>query len=291
MPFKIIRRSFVTQHLRGPLHTVFAASMTTKSSSDWDATRYLRFADERTRPARDLLAQIPLESPAHIVDLGCGPGNSTQLLAERYPTSELTGVDSSPNMLDKARALLPDVDFSRDDLRSYAPNKKVDLFFSNAVFHWLSDEERIPAIKRLLQSQPSSGVFALQVPDNLSEPSHLAMLETAADDGPWTKVLKSHRPGRDSLPSPWKLYNEFKPLCSKVDIWHTHYQHRLESHEAIADWLKSTGLRPFLEPLDVTQRKAFLKGYTERLRKAYPTLVDGGVLLKFPRLFVILTRS
>ncbi|KAL9112120.1 MAG: hypothetical protein Q9227_003497 [Pyrenula ochraceoflavens] len=263
---------------------------TNRSTSDWNATRYLRYADERTRPARDLLAQVPLRSPARIVDLGCGPGNSTELVATKYPKSELTGVDSSPNMLEKAREQLPDVNFQLNDLQSYSPTGPIDLFFSNATFQWLPSEEQIPVIQRLLKSQPIGGVFALQVPDNLNEPSHAAMRETAAN-GPWNAVFEARKPARLSFHSPQILYDALKPLCSKVDIWHTVYQHPLENHVAIVDWLKSTGLRPFLEPLNEQQQEGFLGEYLERLRKAYPTSTDGRVLLRFPRLFLVLVRG
>ena len=258
-------------------------------AADWEAARYLKFENERTRPARDLLAQIPLQSPSRIVDLGCGPGNSTELLAARYPSAKLSGMDSSPNMLEKARAVLPNVKFELGDLRTCTPTEQVDLFYSNAVFQWLTPEERIPAIKRLLDLQPEGGVFAMQVPDNFSEPSHVAMRDVASEP-PFDSNYKSTSTGNRAFPPPTELYDALKPLCESVDIWHTYYQHRLESHEAIVDWLRSTGLRPFLEPLDDDQQRDFLRRYLERIRKEYSVLVDGGVLLRFPRLFVVLVK-
>jgi len=265
-----------------------ATSSTT--APDWNANRYLRFDDERTRPARDLLAQVPLDAPHQIVDLGCGPANSTALLAERYAQSRITGLDSSRDMLEKARARLSNVDFVLGNVQSYTPDQPVNLFFSNAALHWLSAGELLPTITRLLGSQPSGAVFALQVPDNVAEPSHVSMAETAAVAGPWSHALKGVKAGRDPFPSPTKLYNALKPLCSKVDIWQTRYQHRLEGPEAIVAWFKESGLRPFLEPLDEMQQEAFLRAYTERITRAYPRLDDGGVLLGFPRLFVVATR-
>ena len=256
--------------------------------SDWEPTRYLRFEDERTRPARDLLAQIPITSPKVVVDLGCGPGNSTELLAARYTSSRLIGMDSSPAMVEKARARLPDIAFETGDLCTYEPNAEVDLFYSNAVFQWVAESDRVPAILRLLQNQRSQGVFAFQVPDNFDEPSHVAMRETAAEG--WQDAIDLKATGNRAFPSASELYNAFQPLCSKVDLWHTAYQHRLENAEAIVDWLRSTGLRPFLDPLNDGQRSAFLDAYLARIRRAYPPLVDGGVLLKFPRLFCVLTR-
>jgi trans-aconitate 2-methyltransferase len=250
------------------------ATMATSATSDWEATRYLNFESERTRPARDLLAQVHLTSPSRIVDLGCGPGNSTALLAARYPSAKLTGIDSSPNMLEQARKVLPDASFELGDLRTYTPTGQVDLFYSNAVFQWLKADERGSAIKILLEFQPEGGVLAIQVPDNLDEPSHVAMRETAAQ-ATFREVYGARTPARDTFPSPIMLYDELKPLCTKVDIWHTYYQHRLADAEAIVDWVQTTGLRPYLEPLNEEQKEHFLKDYLGRIQREYPPLDRG----------------
>ena len=273
------------------LRNLSRATMATKAT-DWEASRYLRFENERTRPARDLLAQVPLAAPSRIVDLGCGPGNSTELLAARYPNAKLAGIDTSQNMLEKARTVLPNVDFELGDLFSYTPPEPVDLFYSNAVFQWLPASDRVPAIERLLSFQPQGGVFAIQVPDNFLEPSHVAMRETAAEP-PFNETYAAKNTAataRETFPSPFDFYNALKPMCQRVDIWHTFYQHHLENPEAIVDWLRSTGLRPFLEPLDENHKEAFLQSYLQKIRESYPDLVDGGVLLRFPRLFVILVK-
>ncbi|KAL4781295.1 S-adenosyl-L-methionine-dependent methyltransferase [Aspergillus varians] len=261
---------------------------TTMAASDWSAKQYLKFEAERTRPSRDLLAQVPLESPNHVVDLGCGPGNSTAVLLAQYPNACVTGMDSSPDMIQKARATLPDVDFSVDNLGTYAPQRPVDLFFSNAVFQWLPRGQRLQIIKRLIESQPQGGVFAFQVPDNLTEPSHVAMRETAAS-GPWAHTLNSA--GRDEFQSPQEIYDELKPICRDVNIWHTHYYHSLENHEAVMEWVKGSGLRPFIDPLSPTDKDSFLKAYLGRLENRYPTSIDGRVLLRYPRLFVVAVRN
>ncbi|KAL4903066.1 hypothetical protein BDW74DRAFT_157350 [Aspergillus multicolor] len=259
----------------------------TMASTDWSAKQYLKFEAERTRPSRDLLAQIPLDSPRNIVDLGCGPGNSTAVLLSQYPNARIAGIDSSPDMIRKARETLPRVEFTVDDLSTYTPQEPVDLFFSNAVFQWLPRNQRLEIIKRLIQLQPSGGVFAFQVPDNLAEPSHVAMQETAAD-GPWSEVKSAVR---DSFQSPQEIYDELKPLCADVNIWHTQYNHSLENHEAVVEWVKGTGLRPFIDPLSPADRDAFLKAYLARLEKAYPISIDGRVFLRYPRLFVVAVRN
>ncbi|KKK18725.1 hypothetical protein AOCH_002406 [Aspergillus ochraceoroseus] len=272
----------------GSFRRGFHRSRINMATKDWSAQQYLKFEAERTRPSRDLLAQVPLKSPKRIVDLGCGPGNSTAVLLSRYPGSHVTGIDSSPDMIRKARSAIPNIEFTVQDLTAYSPDEPVDLFFSNAVFQWLSRSDRISVMKKLIQSQPSGGVFAFQVPDNLMEPSHAAMRETAAD-GPWAKTLSTA--ARDTFQSPQEIYDELQPLCSAVNMWHTHYYHSLEGHEAVMEWVKGTGLRPFIDPLSPADRDAFLKDYLSRLEKLYPKSVDGRVLLRYPRLFVVAVRE
>ena len=260
--------------------------------SDWSATQYLKFLDERTRPARELLAQVPMASPERIVDLGCGPGNSTAVLVERYPAAQVLGMDSSTDMIAKAKAALPDIEFEISDLRTYEPTPGVDLFFSNAVFQWLSSSDRIRIITRLLRSQTVGGTVAFQVPDNLMEPCHVAMREIAEQpDAPWRAALQQSPPNRDTFQTPQELYDALTPLCSHLNIWYTIYHHVLESHEAIVEWVKGTGLRPFIDPLSADQQAAFLQAYLERLTTLYPTQTDGKVLLRYPRLFVVAVRS
>ena len=256
----------------------------------WDPVQYSLFEDERTRPCRDLVSRIPLQSPRTIVDLGCGPGNSTAVLASRFPQSCLVGMDSSPDMIKKAKDRLPETEFILADLISYTPSDPVDLFVSNAVFHWLPAADRASVMARLICSQPSGGVFAFQVPDNLSEPSHEAMRQTALN-GPWATTLKALQVGRDALQSPREIYDYLKPLCSTIDFWHTTYYPVLENHAAIVEWLKSTALQPFLDPLSAEERKGFVDAYLNRLKDAYPVCHDGKVILPYPRFFMVAIKA
>lgn len=255
--------------------------------ADWNPQLYTRFEDERTRPARDLLMAVPLSDARRVFDLGCGPGNSTELLAARYPGARLTGMDSSPAMLESARERLPQAEFVAADLRDWAPPEPADVLFSNAVFQWVPDHAAVLA--RLAQTLAPGGVLAVQMPDNLGEPSHVAMRE-AAMDGPWRSKLEGALGARQVLPPPGDYYDLLRPLCTRVDIWRTAYQHPLAGLPAIVEWLKSTGLRPFLEPLDEAEREAFLDNYRSRLAFHYPARVDGTVLLAFPRLFIVAQR-
>lgn len=259
------------------------------ATKDWNATQYLRFEEERTRPSQDLAARIPLQSPRHIVDLGCGPGNSTAVLASRFPKAHVTGLDSSPDMIEKAKKRLPGTEFTLADLNSYTPSGPVDVFYSNATFQWLPPADRINVITKLIKSQESGGIFAFQVPDNLSEPSHDLMRQTALD-GPWASTFKSFE-GRYYIQSPLEMYDHLKPLCSTVDMWHTTYYHVLDGHEAIVEWVKSTGLRPFIDPLSPDQREGFLEAYLHRIKEAYPLCYDGKVILPFPRFFMVAVKA
>lgn len=289
-PLSSYRSSRVFVQSSVPLARGFVTSAARMAEKDWSASQYLKFEAERTRPSRDLLSQVPLKSPSRIVDLGCGPGNSTEVLAKYYPEARVSGMDSSPDMIEKAKARLPQMEFELGDLKTYAPKEPVDLFFSNAVFQWVPHDQRIGIMKHLIETLPSGGVFAFQVPDNYHEPSHVSMRETAKEE-PWSGALNGGEPARVPFQSPVVLYDELKPLCSDVNIWHTYYQHALDGHEAIAEWLKGSGLRPFIDPLSAEDREQFLKGYLERIAKAYPVQYDGKVLLRFPRLFVVAVKA
>lgn len=254
-------------------------------TEDWNPALYLAFEDERTRPPRDLLARVPLARPRRVIDLGCGPGNSTELLAQRWPDAEVIGVDNSPAMIEQARARLPGLRFELADLVSWTPPEDTELLFANAVFQWVPDH--LDVLARLLDQLAPGGVLAVQMPDNVNEPSHLLMEEAAAA-GPWAARVAGA--ARDVLPAVGVYYDRLAPLARQVDIWHTLYNHPLAGPGAIADWFRSTGLRPYLAPLDVAEREAFLADYTARLARAYPARVDGKVLLRFPRLFIVAVR-
>ena len=254
-------------------------------AEDWNPALYLQFEDERTRPPRDLLARVPLTRPRRVVDLGCGPGNSTELLAQRWPEAEVIGIDNSPAMIEQARARLPGARFELGDLADWQPPEGTDLLFANAVFQWVPDH--LDVLARLVAALPQSGVLAVQMPDNVNEPSHLLMEATAAA-GPFADRVAGV--ARDTLPSVGAYYDRLALLARHVDIWHTLYNHPLAGAAAIAEWFRSTGLRPYLAPLDEAERAAFLKDYTARLAQAYPARVDGKVLLRFPRLFLVAVR-
>jgi trans-aconitate 2-methyltransferase len=256
-------------------------------SQDWSARQYLKFEDERTRPPRDLLAQVPLQSPRRVVDLGCGPGNSSELLIARYPQAEVIGLDSSPDMLRQARERLPGRTFVSGDLASWSPQERIDLLFANAVFQWVPDHPAV--LRRLIEALPQGGVLAVQMPDNTTEPA-LELMREVAGVGPWAAKLATSSAARDDLPTTADYYDLLRPVCGHLDIWHTVYNHVMAGPQGIVEWFKGSALRPFLSPLDDEMRQGFLADYTARIASAYPSRFDGKVLLRFPRLFILAVR-
>ena len=255
--------------------------------AEWSPGQYLKFEDERTRPAAELLLRVPVERVRRVLDVGCGPGNSTELLAGRYPQAEIVGIDSSPEMIAAARKRLPSADFAVADIGDYAPAMPFDVIFGNAVFQWVPDH--IDVVVRLFATCPPGGALALQVPDNRNEPTHMLMAAVARG-GPWREKLEEPI-RRDSIPPPAEYYDRLRPLAAAVDVWHTTYYHVLPGPEAIVEWVKGTGLRPWLDRLDEGEREAYLAAYTGRIAESYPPLVDGRVMLRFPRLFVVAVRG
>jgi trans-aconitate 2-methyltransferase len=254
---------------------------------DWNARQYLKFEDERTRPPRDLLAQVPLQHPRLVVDLGCGPGNSTELLVERFPQSEIIGLDSSPDMLRKARERLPQCIFIEADIASWTADPRADLLFANASFQWIPDHPQV--LQRLLESLPAGGVLAAQMPDNTRESSHALQREVAVS-GPWEDYPEMKAAPRGDLPAPEIYYDLLKPVCTQIDIWHSIYNHVMPSPQAIVEWFKGSALQPYLSPLDAAAREKFLAAYAKKIAAAYKPRFDGKVLLRFPRLFIVAVR-
>ena len=190
-------------------------------------------------------------------------------------------------MLRQARERLPGHTFIEANIAHWAPPAGTDVVFANAVFQWVPDH--LKHLKRLIGSLSGGGVLAVQMPDNLDEPSHILMREVAHME-PWRKQLAKVAELRDALPRPGAYYDALKPLCSRLEIWHTIYNHALDDAEAIVEWVKGSGLRPFLDPLEPPQRKAFVADYTARIAASYLPQADGKVLLRFPRLFIVATR-
>ncbi len=254
----------------------------------WSASQYLKFEDERTQPARDLLEGVPLETVGRAVDLGCGPGNSTELLVARYPDAEITGVDSDENMLAAARNRLPALTFEQADLAGWAPSQPVDLLFANAVFQWLPDH--LDVMDRLMDCLNPGGVLAVQMPNNLGEPSHLLMEETL-HDGPWASGFAGKSLRRRTLPDRQVYRDRLAPKARDVRTWSIVYRHPMADAAAIVAMVQSTGLRPYLAAVGEDNAEAFLDAYRARIDAAYPPQADGKRLFPFPRFFLVAQRA
>ena len=253
----------------------------------WSAKQYTTFEDERTRPVRDLVAAIPHQAARMAIDLGCGPGNSTEVLAARFPDAVVSGIDSSQDMIDAARKRLPAMPFEVADIATW-DGPAVDVILSNAVLQWLPGHDTL--LPRLVGKLTPGGCLAVQMPDNLDEPAHRLMRELAAA-GPWAEKLANAAGSRAARATAGWYYSLLRPHCSRLDVWLTTYYHPLAGGAAaVVEWFKGSGLRPFLAPLDEAEREAFLAQYQSLVAEAYPALDDGTVLLPFPRLFIVATR-
>lgn len=256
------------------------------SPTSWDPRAYLAFSEARGRPAADLIARITQTAPARIFDLGCGAGNITRLLADRWPRALVTGVDSSATMLARARANGPDIHWAQQDIAAWTPDETADLIFSNAALHWLDGHETLFA--RLISYLTPGGELAVQMPRNAHAPSHRAIAETATNERWKDRLVPLLRDAPVHAP---KVYiDTLSAPTSSLDVWETTYWHVLEGDNPVVEWTKGTVLRPFLEVLADTDRQAFLDAYGERIAEAYPLLSDGKTLFPFRRLFIVAKR-
>jgi trans-aconitate 2-methyltransferase len=253
----------------------------------WSAKQYVAFESERTRPVRDLLAAVPTTDVRRAVDIGCGPGNSTELLIARYPDAEVTALDSSPDMLDAARTRLPGIRIEQVDIDRWDDEGPFDVILANAVLQWLPDHARL--FPRLIAKLAPGGSLAVQMPDNLDESAHRLMREVAAY-GSWQKKLADKVSRRAPRQTPEWYYGALYRSCSMVDVWRTTYHHALPGAAAVVEWFKGSGLRPFLDALDEDEQTQYLARYQAAIAQAYPVFDDGTMLLPFPRLFVVATR-
>jgi trans-aconitate 2-methyltransferase len=249
----------------------------------WDVVQYLKFDDQRTRPARELLGRVPLAAAARVVDLGCGPGNSTALLCARWPSAQVIGVDNSPQMLRAARKALPALEFIEQDAAAFRAEAALDVLFANAVLHWVPDHASLfPA---LLEQLREGGALAIQMPANHDEPSHRLMRELPG----WRERL-SHVRSQSPVASAEFYYDLLAERARTLDIWHTRYEQVMDGPAAIVEWVRGTGLLPYLEALGDDEREDYVRDYSAAIAQAYPARRDGKRLFPFPRLFLVAVR-
>jgi trans-aconitate 2-methyltransferase len=254
--------------------------------AEWDPQQYLRFSDERLRPALDLLARVPVAAPAHVVDLGCGAGNVTGILKQRFPGAAVMGVDGSPAMLAKARDAAPDCRFVQGDFATWDQAAPLDLLFTNAALHWTGGHETL--FPGLLARLAPGGWLAVQMPAMHDAPLRRLQPEIAAA-GPWAPALH----GLASAPAilePGEYWDILTPHAAQVEIWETIYLHTLTGPDAVGEWAAGSSLRPFLDPLDDAMRAGFRRAYAAAMAVHYPPRADGTTLLPFRRLFILARR-
>ena len=251
----------------------------------WNPDQYLKFAAPRLRPAVDLLARVPLTAPGSIFDLGCGAGNVTRLLAERWPHAAVTGVDDSASMLAKAAQENPGIAWVQQSVATWRAPEPADLIYSNAALHWLPDHASL--FPTLLQQLAPGGVLAVQMPRNFDAPSH-RLIDDTVRAGPWHARLAAMI-GASPVAEPAVYYDLLTPRVAQLDIWETEYLQVLEGADPVKEWTKGTWLKQFLDALPPDERAPFEADYAARLRIAYPPRSDGRTLFPFRRLFMVAT--
>ena len=262
------------------------------AGTHWDPGQYHRFTDHRLRPALELLDRVPVADASLVYDLGCGSGNVTRIIAERFSGARVAGVDMSSDMLAKAAETPSRIEWIEADVAEWEPNGAPELIYSNAALHWVDDHTTL--FPRLFGFVAPGGCLAVQMPLSYSMASHVLMRETLADGG-----TDGSRLGDDALAAAvarkWVLdaeeyYDLLAPEAQSVDVWETEYLQRLEGEDPVLEWVRATGLRPILNGLRAVERERFIEVYRKRLRRAYPCRPGGHTLYPFRRLFVVAAR-
>jgi trans-aconitate 2-methyltransferase len=251
----------------------------------WNPAQYHRYSSERCRPFFDLLAQVHLDAPRTIADLGCGSGELTAAMLERWPEADIHGVDSSPEMIDEARRHEQPgrLTFELADLASWHSPHKLDLLISNATYQWVPDHASL--LPRLVEMVGPGGIFAFQVPGNFTAPSHTILAELRTSPR-WNSTTGKGAVRTIAVQSP-EWYLEFLTgLGMEVEAWETTYMHLLQGENAVLEWVKGTALRPVLAALQPQEQEEFLAEYGARLNDAYPPKAFGTVF-PFRRIFVV----
>ncbi len=246
--------------------------------ADWNSKQYLKFKKERTQPATDLAMRVRSSSPRSIIDIGCGPGNSTRVLKDIFPDAEILGVDSSPNMIEKARSENPDIEFALCDALSLSG--KYDLIFSNACLQWIPDHMKV--IPSLMKKLNDGGILAVQMPANSEEPLFKLIKETADEFFQGEQNPPVHP---SNLLSTEQYFNILTACSSSFEIWETKYHHSVRNHAALVEFVESTRLRPYLNCMSEERGAEFKSEIAKRAEALYPVMANGEVVLGFRRLF------
>ena len=253
----------------------------------WDAAQYLKFGNERTQPAVDLLHRVELLNPSRIMDLGCGPGNSTEPLRVRWPHAEVFGLDSSPEMIAAAKKAYPEGNWLVGDAASWKADQPFDLVFANAMLHWLPDHAKV--CKSWMEHVAPGGALAVQQPAHYDGTMRREILEVSQDPA-WSGRMTAARTAI-RCETPAFYFDVLQPIASRVNVWETTYYHVLAGPEGVLEWFRGTGLRPFLEALTSNEERArFEAMLLEKYSLSYPRRASGQVLFPFRRLFFVAYR-
>lgn len=252
--------------------------------ADWDSSKYLKFKNERTQPAIDLVNRINIEKPQKILDIGCGPGNSSEVLARRYKNADIFGIDSSPAMIEAAREKHPDIQFMQCDANRdlHLVDRNFDIVFSNACIQWIPDHYTL--LKNMMSLLRPGGVMAIQTPMNYNEPIHQIIKEISTNKK-WSSKFENPRIFYNLTQS--QYYDLLSDLSSDFSMWQTTYFHKMKSCGDIMEWYRATGLRPYLEVLSEADKLDFEMDIYNKLLNAYPKQKNGEIIFRFPRFFFI----
>ncbi len=256
----------------------------------WSSVQYLKFKAERTQPSVDLAARIPTNSPKKIIDIGCGPGNSTRVLKDKYPAACIFGVDSSPDMIAKAKNDNPDMEFELINVPGELDklSDKFDIVFSNAVLQWIPDHQAL--LPRLWDLLNNGGTLAVQIPMNFDEPIH-KIIDSTAKCEKWSG--KIGQPRLFHTLTDGEYFDIISRLTDDFSFWQTTYLHRMPGAESIMEWYKGTGLRPYLSALEkygAREAADFEQEVYEQVKKEYPPRENGEIIFRFPRFFFIANK-
>jgi trans-aconitate 2-methyltransferase len=250
------------------------------TSTSWDPARSLEFDDHRSRPFFDLLARVGAAAPRRVIDLGCGPGHLTAVLAARWPDAEVRALDSSPEMVAAARERGVDAELA--DVVDWTPPRDTDVVVSNAVLQWVPSHPQL--LPRWLDALPPGAWFAMQVPGNFAAPSHSLVRELIAQPR-WRGSVELR--GEKAVPEPAEYAELLAANAADVDVWETTYLHRLTGADPVLQWISSTALRPVRDALTADEYAAFRAELAPRLRAAYPPRPDGSTWFPFRRIFAV----
>ena len=256
--------------------------------TDWSSKQYLMFKNERTQPAIDLVNRIYIDDPQKILDIGCGPGNSTQVLAQRFPNAYILGVDKSPNMIETAKKDYPNLEFKICDVDKDLSilDKDFDIVFSNACIQWIPNHNQL--LKDMIRLLKPDGILAVQTPMNYQEPIHKIIGEVSSSEK-WKSEFINPRKFYNLTQS--EYFDLLSEISSEFSMWQTTYCHKLKSHKDIMEWYRGTGLRPYLNVLSDEKKRAFEQDIFDRVIIEYPKQKNGNIIFRFPRFFFIATAK